>query len=190
MKVVVGLGNPGKTYENTRHNVGFSVIACLASRWQAARPSAKFQAEIAEIRLENEKTLLVCPLTFMNLSGRSVGQLVAFYRVPLEDLLIICDDLSLPLGKIRLRGQGSSGGQKGLQDVIATLGSSAFPRLRIGIDATPAGWDTADYVLSKFSSDEAPVVAATVERAADVVEMWAKSGLTEAMNKYNRQNGQ
>jgi PTH1 family peptidyl-tRNA hydrolase len=185
MKVVVGLGNPGRDYENTRHNVGFAVISELSRRGGSPRPAAKFQAELTEIRFGSDKVVLVCPLTFMNRSGTTVGPLVAFYKLPPEDLIVVCDDLSLPLGKIRLRGQGSSGGQKGLQDVIRVLGTEAVPRLRIGIGATPDGWETADFVLSRFSADEAPVVQQTVATAVEAVESWISAGLLATMNKFN-----
>lgn len=185
MKVVVGLGNPGRDYENTRHNVGFAVINELARRGGAPRPTAKFQAELTEIRLGSEKVVLVCPLTYMNRSGAAVGPLVAFYKLPLEELLVVCDDLSLPLGKIRVRGKGSSGGQKGLMDVIRVLGSEAFPRLRIGIGDTPMGWETADYVLARFSAEDAIVMQQAVASAADAVESWINAGLLATMNKFN-----
>jgi PTH1 family peptidyl-tRNA hydrolase len=190
MKVVVGLGNPGEKYDSTRHNVGFAVLAELGSRFSAARPQAKFQGELTEIRVGQEKVVLAYPLTYMNLSGRCVGPLLAFYKLPLDDLLVVCDDLSLPLGKIRLRGQGSSGGQKGLQDIIRVAGSQAFPRLRLGIGATPAGWETADFVLSKFSTDELPLVKQMVNRAAEAVVEWVQLGLGPAMNRFNRDSGQ
>jgi peptidyl-tRNA hydrolase, PTH1 family len=185
MKVVVGLGNPGREYENTRHNVGFAVISELSRRCGGARPTAKFQAEMTEIRVGSDKVVLVCPLTYMNRSGTTVGPLVAFYKLPPEDLMIVCDDLSLPLGKIRLRAQGSSGGQKGLQDIIRVLGSDSFPRLRMGIGATPENWETVDYVLSRFSADETPIVQQAVVTAADAVESWVNSGLSATMNKFN-----
>lgn len=185
MKVVVGLGNPGREYEHTRHNVGFAVIAELTRRNGGARSVAKFQAELTEIRFGSEKVVLVCPLTYMNRSGTTIGPLVAFYKLPPEDLMVVCDDLSLPLGKIRLRAQGSSGGQKGLQDAIRALGSDVFPRLRIGIGATPAGWETSDYVLSRFSAEELPVVQQAAWTAADAVESWVNSGLSATMNKFN-----
>ncbi|MDP1562932.1 MAG: aminoacyl-tRNA hydrolase [Pirellulaceae bacterium] len=185
MKVVVGLGNPGREYENTRHNVGFAVIGALSRRSGGTRPIAKFQAELTEIRLGSDKVVLVCPLTYMNRSGTTIGPLVAFYKLPLEDLMVVCDDLSLPLGKIRLRAQGSSGGQKGLQDAIRVLGSDTFPRLRLGIGATPVGWETADFVLSRFSAEETTVVQQAVVTAADAVESWVNSGLSATMNKFN-----
>ncbi|MBL8891640.1 MAG: aminoacyl-tRNA hydrolase [Planctomycetaceae bacterium] len=185
MKVVVGLGNPGRDYENTRHNVGFAVVNELARRGGAARPTAKFQAELTEIRFGSEKVALVSPLTYMNRSGSTIGPLVAFYKLPLENLIVVCDDLSLPLGKIRVRGQGSSGGQKGLLDVIRVLGCESFPRLRIGIGATPTGWETADYVLARFSNEELIVMQQAVANAADAVESWVTAGLLATMNKYN-----
>jgi PTH1 family peptidyl-tRNA hydrolase len=185
MKVVIGLGNPGREYEGTRHNVGFDVVGELSRRLGGSRPSAKFQAELTEIRVGSDKVVLVCPLTYMNRSGTTVGPLVAFYKLLPDDLMIVCDDLNLPLGKIRLRAQGSSGGQKGLQDIIRVIGNDAIPRLRMGIGATPNGRETVDYVLGRFTADELPVIHQAVKTAADAVESWVKSGLAVAMNNYN-----
>src|SRR5262245_27422045 len=133
MKLVVGLGNPGRKYVGTRHNIGFAVLDELRRRGGSLRPRAAFEAEVVEFHLAGVKTLLAWPQTFMNLSGSSVLGLRDFYKLPNEDLLIVCDDLNLPLGKLRLRGSGSSGGQKGLDDILRRLSSDAVPRLRIGI---------------------------------------------------------
>jgi len=197
MKLVVGLGNPGPQYENTRHNVGFSVVAHLAKAAGEAnltaptgvdrgRGGGKFKAELTEIRLGGDKVLLVRPLTYMNLSGQAVGPLLAFYKLPVSDLLVVCDDLSLPLGKLRLRASGTSGGQKGLQDIIRATGQAEVPRLRIGIGETPTGWETADYVLSKFAPAEVPVVELAVANAAAAVGVWVTAGIAAAMNQFNR----
>jgi len=185
MKVIVGLGNPGSKYENTRHNVGFDVIRCLANRHFFGRPSAKHHGEIAETQIDGQKVLLVCPTTFMNLSGQCVAPIVNFYKLPLEDLLIVCDDLNLPVGKLRLKGKGSSGGQNGLKDLISKLGSDVFPRLRIGIGPVPARWDTADYVLGKFHDEDKQLIEAGTKQAVQAVELWIKEGLSSAMNRFN-----
>lgn len=150
------------------------------------RATSKFKAELTEIRLGGDKVLLVRPLTYMNLSGQAVGPLLAFYKLPLTDLLVVCDDLSLPLGKLRLRASGSSGGQKGLQDIIRVAGVAEVPRLRIGIGETPSGWDTADYVLSKFAPAETPIVEVAVANAAAAVGVWVNAGIAAAMNQFNR----
>lgn len=186
MKIIVGLGNPGKKYAGTRHNLGFDVVASLAEKLGVARFQAKFDAEIGEARHGEEKVLLVRPLTYMNLSGRSVRPLVDFYQQPLSEILVICDDLSLPTGKVRLRGQGSAGGQKGLQNICELLGSNEVPRLRIGIGTTPPHWDTSDYVLSRFNSDELKTVTESVAIATNAALLWVESGLTATMNQYNR----
>ena len=186
MKLIVGLGNPGSKYRGTRHNIGFDVIAELASRHLNERPKAKFDAEVAEVAIENCKCLLVSPLTYMNLSGKSVSAAQNFYKVSAaEDLLVICDDLNLDLGKIRIRARGSAGGQNGIKDIIHRLGTSDFPRLRVGIGRPPPRWDAADYVLGKFDDDDRPVMDVAIKKAADAVECWVGDGAQVAMNKFN-----
>jgi PTH1 family peptidyl-tRNA hydrolase len=190
MKLVVGLGNPGDKYRQTRHNVGFEVLGEVARRGGGGRATVKHQAELTELWVGQEKVLLACPLTFMNRSGQSVAAIVKFHKLELDDLLVVCDDLNLALGRIRLRGQGSSGGQKGLEDIIRALGSADFARLRVGIDAVPPGWDAADYVLSRFSAAEKPVVEQAIDRAAEAVSVWLQAGLLDAMNRFNSPIGQ
>jgi PTH1 family peptidyl-tRNA hydrolase len=185
MKMVIGLGNPGRKYEGTRHNVGFAVAAELARRHATGRPRGGFQAELIEAELGGEKTLLVRPQTFMNLSGTSALAARDFYKLANEDVLVVCDDFNLPLGALRLRSQGSAGGQKGLADIIRRLGTEEIPRLRIGVGPVPASWDAVDFVLSRFAKDEIPEIELSVVRAADAVELWATKGLPEAMNRYN-----
>jgi PTH1 family peptidyl-tRNA hydrolase len=185
MYVVTGLGNPGKKYDSTRHNIGFEVLAELARRYGGGKPKVRFEAETVEITAGSARLLLVAPQTFMNLSGRSVRQVVDFYQLPLERLLVVSDDLNLPLGKLRLRGSGSAGGQKGLANIIQHLGTEDFARLRIGIAAPPGEMDAADYVLSRFHAAERETVIAAVNRAADAVECWAEQGLAAAMNQFN-----
>ncbi len=186
MKLVVGLGNPGRRYHRTRHNVGYAVLAELARRHApAAVPRARFHGEVVEAELVGAKTLLLSPTTFMNLSGESVREAVAFYKLPDEDLLVICDDLNLAVGKLRFRGKGSSGGQKGLEDIIGKLGTDRFARLRIGIGAPPEHWDWVDYVLSKFAPEELPRIQEAVELAADAAAAWAAEGVDFCMNQYN-----
>lgn len=185
MKIVVGLGNPGNQYKQTRHNVGFDVIAHLAQRYGVARPKAKFNAEVVELIVENEKTVLISPLTFMNLSGQSVRAAVDFYKIELSDLMIVCDDISLDVGRLRMRSSGSDGGQNGLKDIIQKLGTNAFPRLRVGVGKVPSGWDTSNFVLGKFDSDERIVVDRTVAKAGEAIEVWVRSGIQVAMNRFN-----
>jgi PTH1 family peptidyl-tRNA hydrolase len=185
MKLVVGLGNPGGKYKNTRHNVGFEVAAALAKQFATSPPRSRFQGEIAEAAIAGQKTLLLTPLTYMNLSGASVLAARDFYKIENENILIVCDDFALPLGKLRLRAKGSSGGQKGLEDIIRRLGTDEIPRLRIGIGLVPPGRDAAGFVLSKFTSEEQPTIAAALDRAAEAVVAWVQTGLAAAMNKYN-----
>ncbi len=185
MKLIVGLGNPGKKYENTRHNIGFEVIAELARRYEVGRPKAKFNAEIAETIISNEKTVLLCPLTFMNLSGQSVRAAFDFYKLSLDEMLIICDDVNLPLARLRLRPGGSAGGQNGLADIIERLGTQQFSRLRIGIDRPPPGWDVANYVLGRFSAEDLVAIEQSVKLAGDAVECWIGEGVGQAMSRFN-----
>jgi len=186
MKLVVGLGNPGKKYEGTRHNLGYRVVAELARRHALGTPKHRFQGELLETGVGAEKILLLCPLTYMNRSGSSVLAARDFYRLELPDLLIVCDDFNLPLAKLRIRPKGSSGGQKGLEDVVGRLGSEEVPRLRIGIGSAPQGWNVADYVLSKFGTDEQTEIDLAVVRAADAVETWIRDGIDVCMNQYNQ----
>lgn len=185
MRLVAGLGNPGRKYQDTRHNVGFQVAAKLAQRFGQSTPRAKFQGEVVEATIGFEKVLLLCPHTYMNRSGSSILASRDFYKLELDELLIICDDLSLPLGKLRIRTKGSSGGQNGLRDIIQRLGSDEFPRLRIGIGTPPPGWDAADFVLSKFTKEDQADMDVAVARAAEAVECWVKQGVENCMNQYN-----
>ena len=137
MKLVVGLGNPGRRYQGTRHNVGYWILAELAKRCGTSPPRDRFHGEVVEADLAGQSALLLSPTTFMNVSGTSVAEAVRFYKLPCEELLVLCDDLNLPVGKLRLRAAGSSGGQKGLDDIIARLGTEEFPRLRVGIGVAP-----------------------------------------------------
>ena len=185
MKLVVGLGNPGRRYQGTRHNVGYWILAELAKRYATSPPRDRFHGEVVEADLAGQSALLLSPTTFMNLSGTSVAEAVRFYKLPCEELLVLCDDLNLPVGKLRLRAGGSAGGQKGLDDIIARLGTEEFARLRVGIGAAPDGRDWADYVLSKFTPQELPTIEQAVEASADAVVVWAREGIEFCMNQYN-----
>lgn len=185
MRLIVGLGNPGKQYEHTRHNVGFAVVRELARRVGQPLPRARFDGEWWETNWNGEKCLVGRPLTFMNRSGQSVLGVRDFYKIENEQILVICDDLALPVGKLRLRAKGSAGGQKGLDDILKRLGSDQIARLRVGIGAPPPGWDAADYVLGRFAADESDVVQVAVNRAADAAVDWVGGGIEFAMNKYN-----
>ena len=185
MKLIVGLGNPGKKYHGTRHNIGFEVLAFLAQRYDIGRPKAKFNAEVAETSINNQKAILLSPLTFMNLSGQSVRAAVDFYKLPLTDILVICDDINLDAGRLRFRPGGSAGGQNGLKDIINRLGSQEFGRLRVGVGRPPPQWDVADFVLGKFPDAQIGEMEISVARAADAVEVWVAEGIQPAMNKFN-----
>jgi PTH1 family peptidyl-tRNA hydrolase len=187
MKLFVGLGNPGSEYVGSRHNVGFEVIDTLAEKLNIASPAkSKFEGLIVDGQWPNgEKVMLLKPMTYMNDSGRSIQSAVAFYQLPLEDLLIVSDDLALPCGRIRLRPDGSSGGHNGLADIERVLGTPKYPRLRIGIDAKPAFVPQRDYVLSKFTADQRKLIDSALPRAADAAMCWAENGITIAMNRYN-----
>lgn len=184
-KLIVGLGNPGRKYQQTRHNVGFVVAARLADRLAAGKPKLRFQGELAESSLAGHKLIILCPQTFMNASGQSVRKAVDFYQLPPSDLLVISDDLNLPTGRLRLRPQGSAGGQKGLADIIRQLGTDEFARLRIGIDRPPEHWSITDYVLGAFGTAELDKINPAIERATEAALCWASEGPTVAMSRYN-----
>lgn len=185
MKLVVGLGNPGGKYDGTRHNIGFLVLEELSQRLRAAKPRNVFSGQAAEASLGPERVLLLRPQTYMNRSGASALAAKDFYKMELADVLVVCDDFNLPLGKVRFRAKGSAGGQKGLSDVIRCLGSEDVPRLRIGVGPPPENWGPADFVLAKFTRQEQGVVADIVVRAAEAVEDWIGQGTDHCMNKYN-----
>lgn len=185
MKIVVGLGNPGKQYEGTRHNVGFDTLRRLAEQFSAEAPKQKFDSYTSEVMVDGERMLLVWPQTFMNRSGTAVRLATQFYKRPLEDLLVICDDLALDVGRLRMRAKGSSGGQKGLKDVAQQLGTEEYSRLRIGIGPVPSGRNAADFVLGRFGSKERELVDVAIADAAAAVACWGSSGVTAAMNQFN-----
>ncbi len=185
MKLIVGLGNIGRRYEKTRHNIGFDVLTALAARNPGASDKEKFDGRLMDTTIGSQRLLLLWPHTLMNRSGQSVRAAVDFYQLPPADLLVVCDDFNLPLGKLRFRSQGSAGGQKGMEDIVNGLGTDAFNRLRIGIGPVPGSWDAADFVLSRFSAAERPVVDEAVEQAVDAVECWVAEGVEVAMNRFN-----
>jgi PTH1 family peptidyl-tRNA hydrolase len=183
MKVIVGLGNPGPKYAGTRHNVGFEVIDYLAKAPGCTPFREKFEAFISEAKEGDETVLLVKPLTFMNLSGRAVRAILDFYKVPVENLLVICDDIALPLGKLRIRVKGSHGGQNGLRNIQEQLGTDAYTRLRMGVGEPT--FDAVDHVLSKFKPGERAAVDDAIANAAQAALMWIRKGAEAAMNKFN-----
>lgn len=184
-KLVVGLGNPGSKYEGTRHNVGFEVVDRLAAGGSGVRFAPKFEALVAEVEIGFRRVLLLKPQTFMNLSGRSVRQAVQFYKlVPADDLLVLCDDLSLPLGKLRIRSKGTDGGQKGLRDIAQQLGTTEYSRLRVGIGEN-GPIDASDYVLTRFRPTERPIIDDVLIAATQAVAVWVTRGVDAAMNRFN-----
>ncbi|PYJ05815.1 MAG: aminoacyl-tRNA hydrolase [Verrucomicrobia bacterium] len=186
MHLIVGLGNPGAEYARTRHNAGFLVTERLAQRWQAAWSyERKFNARVASAQRAEERVLLCQPQTYMNSSGEAVGPLAAFYGVPLAALLILVDDADLPLGELRLRPNGSSGGHHGLECVEQHLGTRQYARLRIGIGRQPGAREITDYVLGRFHSTEAALVDKVLTAASDQAECWLDAGIQKAMSQFN-----
>ena len=183
-KLIVGLGNPGRQYSRTRHNVGFMCVDGIAQKHRLPPYHRLFKAQVTDGLVAGKRVVLAKPQTFMNLSGESVRSLLGWYRLSHEDLLVIYDDLDLPLGRIRLRERGSSGGHRGVQSIIQCLKTQEFPRLRIGI-ARPGAGGAADYVLATFTPDEKPIVGAALSRAIEAVETVLTQGIVAAMNKYN-----
>jgi PTH1 family peptidyl-tRNA hydrolase len=184
MKVIVGLGNPGAKYAGTRHNVGFDVVDYLAAAPGCTPFREKFEAFVAELKEGDETVLLVKPLTFMNLSGRSVRAVLDFFKLPLEEVLVVCDDFNLPLGKLRIRAKGSHGGQNGLRNIQEQLGTDEYTRLRIGV-GQPGPGDAVDHVLSKFKPGERKAVEDAVATAAQAAITWIRQGTEAAMNRFN-----
>ena len=186
MKLIVGLGNPGRDYSATRHNVGFMAVDELARRWNITNWKQKYNAEVAEYRLDGDVIMLVKPQTYMNLSGTAISELARFYKIPAHDVVVIFDDLDLPAGRLRLRTKGGSGGHRGIESLLTHMGSAEFPRIRIGIGRPPAGWEVVDYVLSRFAAEEQPLLTEVIGKAADAVEYSLKHGFTKAMNAFNK----
>jgi PTH1 family peptidyl-tRNA hydrolase len=184
--LIVGLGNPGAEYAQTRHNAGFLLVEKLAGKWKAGWSNErKFVSRVAKAEHNGKKFLLCEPQTFMNLSGESVGALVSFYQLPLVKILVAVDDADLPLGEIRLRKSGSSGGHHGLESIEQHLASREFARLRIGIGRKDSSRQIANYVLGKFEKSESGLLEKVLERAADQVETWSGAGIEKAMSQFN-----
>lgn len=184
MKVVVGLGNPGSRYAGTRHNIGFEVIDALAAGPGVTSSRERFESLIVEWKEGDETILAAKPQTFMNLSGRAVRAILDFYKVPVSNLLVVCDDFNLPLGKLRMRPQGSAGGQNGLRNIQEQLGTDGFARLRIGV-GQPAPGDAVDYVLSKFKPGERAIAQDAIALASQAVLVWIRQGTEACMNRFN-----
>ncbi|HKI52861.1 MAG TPA: aminoacyl-tRNA hydrolase [Anaerolineales bacterium] len=183
--LIAGLGNPGREYKDNRHNVGFMMIDRIAVRLNARGMKVQSKAIVMDARHEDKKLILAKPQTFMNLSGQSVQGLTHFYKVPLENLIILSDDLDIPFGTIRIRASGGPGGQRGLGNIIEKLGTKDIPRLRIGIGRPPGRMDPAKYVLQNFSRDEVNELSSILDRGTEAVFAFITEGLNKAMNEYN-----
>jgi PTH1 family peptidyl-tRNA hydrolase len=186
MKLIVGLGNPGPEYRETRHNVGFTVVDELVNRWRVADQwREKFEAlQIKTLRGE-DGVIIAKPLTFMNRSGQSVAAIAGFYKIEPADVFVIVDEAALPLGRLRARRDGSAGGHNGLKSIIEHLGTTAFPRMRVGVGRGDNRRDLADHVLGRFAASERETVSAAVLRAADAAEMFLSDGIERVMNEFN-----
>jgi PTH1 family peptidyl-tRNA hydrolase len=183
MKIIAGLGNPGKEYGGTRHNIGFDVIDILSKRYKIPVKTKRDRAFMGEGTIQGEQVILLKPITYMNLSGEAVAQAARRYKVDVSEVLVICDDVNLPLGRLRIRVKGSAGGHNGLKSIIGSLRSDEFPRVRVGIGS--ASGDMVDHVLSRFHSQERQAVHDCTQRAADAVECALAEGMDAAMNKFN-----
>ena len=186
MKVIVGLGNPGKKYDNTRHNIGFEALDYIADKEGININTGKYKALIGTGYMGGEKVLLVKPQTYMNLSGESVADVVNFYKIdPEEDMIVIFDDISLEPGRIRIRKKGSAGGHNGIKNIIAMTGTSGFKRIKVGVGEKPQGWDLADHVLGRFSDEDRQNVKEAIKNAMDAAVLIMQDETDRAMNLYN-----
>ena len=188
MIVIAGLGNPGSKYSETRHNVGFNVIDRLAESNDIKVNKLKFRALTGEGFIGDQKVLLLKPSTYMNNSGQAIREVMEFYKLPAENLLVIVDDIDIEFASIRLRKSGSAGSHNGLKSIIYHIQVDNFPRLKIGIGKKPSYFDLADFVLSKFTQEERKLIDKSIEKASEAVEEFVKNGIEQAMNKYNNRN--
>ncbi len=190
MYIIVGLGNPDRQYQNTRHNIGFDVVDVIASKNHIAISERKHKAFIGKGIVGGEKAVLVKPQTYMNLSGESVREVIDFYKIDEKsELVVISDDVSLDVGQIRIRKKGSAGGHNGLKNIILHLGHDEFQRVKMGVGEKPGGYDLADYVLGHFTKEEREIMDESARRAADAIEVMIKDGADVAMNLYNKKSG-
>ena len=182
---IVGLGNPGREYAETKHNVGFCVIDKLAEKYEIKVEKYKNKALIGDGMIRDKRVLLVKPQTFMNLSGESVREIVNFYKIPQERFVVIFDDTSLPCGSVRIREKGSHGGHNGIRNIIDQMGTDVFNRIKVGIGEKPKGWDLADYVLGRYSAEDRKIIDEAQKEAAEAVKMMVMDDVRGAMNRYN-----
>jgi len=186
MKVIVGLGNKGIKYAKTRHNIGFEVIELLAARYKIDMTHRKFKGLVGQGSIEGEKILLVMPLTYMNLSGECVREIIDYYKIDETELVIIYDDLSLDVGALRIRDKGSAGGHNGIKNIISHLGHDKFLRFKVGVGPQPHGVKAEDFVLNRFAKSDAEIVQASIEHTANGIEAYLKQGQDYVMNNYTR----
>ena len=185
MKAIIGLGNPGMKYAGTRHNIGFDAVTAIADKYNLSINNKKFKGVYADGHIAGEKVLLVQPQTFMNLSGECVREVADFYKLNPDEIIIICDDINLDVGRLRIRKKGSAGGHNGLKNIIAHLGTEEFPRIRVGVGEKTEGWDLADYLLARFDKDSEPVIREALANVVGAVETWISEGIDAAMNRFN-----
>ncbi len=185
MKIIAGLGNPGREYENTKHNVGFMTLDILADKLGIEIRKLRFKALIGEGRIGTEKVILVKPQTYMNLSGESLREIVSFYKIEMEDLIVIYDDIDIPVGTLRIRSRGSAGTHNGMRSVVYQLQDDGFPRIRVGIGGEKGGRDLVHYVISGFTGDDRDKMREAILKAADAAECIVTDGISTAMNRYN-----
>ena len=185
MYIIAGLGNPGKEYIGSRHNAGFSVIDELADKYNIGVDTIKHKGMVGKGIIEGEKVLLVKPLTYMNLSGECIREVMDYYKADIDDLIVIFDDISLEPGKLRLRAKGSAGGHNGIKSIIASIGSDKFKRVKYGVGDKPKGWDLANWVLGKFPTQEYPKLREANTNACSAIECIISEGIESAMNKFN-----
>ncbi len=186
MRIIIGLGNPTEKYQATRHNIGWDAITRIADDYNIALNQNKHKAICGTGYIEGEKVILAQPVTYMNLSGESVRELVDYYKVSAQDIIVIYDDISLDVGQLRIRKKGSAGGHNGIKSIISHLGTDEFPRIKIGVGEKPKDWDLADYVLSRFKEDEEKVIREALKDSSDACRMIISDGMDAAMNKYNK----
>ncbi|MDO5707799.1 MAG: aminoacyl-tRNA hydrolase [Andreesenia angusta] len=185
MYIIVGLGNPGNKYKGTKHNIGFEVIDRLSSEYNISLNKIKFKSIYGEINIDGEKVILMKPQTFMNNSGEAVREIQSYFKIPIENIIVIQDDIDLDIGKLRLRRKGSAGSHNGLKSIIYLLKDDRFPRVKIGVGRQREGQNLADYVLSGFRKEDIETVEIAIERAADAVVSIVADGIDKAMNKFN-----
>lgn len=187
MYLIAGLGNPGREYEKTRHNMGFDTIDYLIDKYRIPQAGVKFNAMYGKGMIGSEKVILMKPLSYMNLSGGPIREMMNFFKLnPATELIVVYDDIDLAPGQLRIRKQGSAGGHNGMKDIIKQLGTQNFVRVKVGVGAKPQGWDLADYVLGRFSTEDRKLVDEAIEKAADAVTKIVNGEIDTAMNAYNR----